>query len=243
MLFFLFYTQGILVFVSYERYLRIKRPLDEPLKIRTWFVLIIVLSLGLVFPYTYTLGDKCISQSLLMRQIYVSLNVFRDVVAVTSMVNFNLKIAGQLKQKEDVYANVAKHVTNNRAKKVCNTLLRMVCVFIVLVIPVDLFQFAMFVLVKSWFKHMNTINVFLVLMQISNSIANVTIYSVTDQNFRRKFATNMRRAALKSTTLFGERQKQRPPPTPGSPYTVTERVSKQTSDDGRNSITSYNTKF
>ena len=229
------------MFVSYERYLRIKRPLDEPLKIHFWFVLILILSLGLVFPYTYTLGDKCRSKSMLMHQIYVSLNVFRDVVAVTSMIFFNYKIAGQLKQNKVVYKNVAKNISDNRAKKVYKTLLKMVYVFTVLVIPVDLFQFTLFVLVKIWFKHMNTVNVFLVLMQISNSIANVIIYSLTDRNFRQKFATSMRRVTLTSTsTVSGKQQQQRSPP-----YTVTDGTMSPHSGAGRNNSNtiSYNTKF
>ena len=175
------------------------------MKIRLWFMVIVLLSFGLASPYTYTLGNRCISKSLLVHQVYVSLNVFRDAAAVVSMVYFNYRISVLLGNNKDVYANVRRHFPN-RAKTVYKTLLKMVCVFTVLVIPVDIFQFAVLVFMKVWPPYMNTVNTFLVTLQISNSVANVTIYSVIDHNFRTKFIKSMKRRTPPKTTLANYRQ-------------------------------------
>jgi len=175
---------------------RIERPFNAPIKIRFWFAVTLFIAILLVFPYAWTLGKNCSAKDAKLQNIYVIFNVLRDFLAVTVMMYFNYQTARSLRNNGDVYSNVSKTVSQ-KTKKISRTLLVMVTVFTICVVPVDMFQFVVLNLMKRRAAYINTVNTSLVVLQMSNSIANVIIYS-TDANFRLGFLKMMKQLVFGS---------------------------------------------
>ena len=179
-------SQSVLIFISYERYNRIERPFEGPKRIRFWFAISLVIAVLLVFPYTWTLGENCLTRNIKLQNTYVIFNLLRDFFAVIFMLYFNIQTARSLKNNGDVYSNVSKTI-RQKTKKISRTLLVMVTVFTICVVPVDIFQFVVLNLMTGRPAYINPVNTSLVVLQMCNSIANVIIYSVTDDKFRSEF--------------------------------------------------------
>ncbi|XP_066918333.1 probable G-protein coupled receptor 34 [Clytia hemisphaerica] len=183
-------SQALLVFISFERYHRIQKPFQRPYQIKYVFLPILVISVALVSPYTYTLKDFCRTQDMTYHKIYVILNVARDIISVLAMLYFNYRTGNCLNQNQDSIC-VSNH-SNLKSKRIFRTLLKMVVVFTILVTPVDFYQFSVLNLMSSFPPYLNQVNTMLVVLQMFNSVANILIYSISDQNFRLKFLQSVK---------------------------------------------------
>ena len=184
-------SQALLVFISFERYHRIQKPFQRPYRIKFVFLAILLFSMALVSPYTYTLKDFCRTQNVTYHKVYVILNVVRDVISVLAMLYFNYRTGYCLHRNQDSIC-VSNH-SNLKSKRIFRTLLKMVVVFTILVTPVDFYQFCVLNLMSTFPPYLNQVNTMLVVLQMFNSVANIMIYSISDHNFRLKFLQSVKK--------------------------------------------------
>lgn len=194
---------GILLLISYERYKAISNPLEASLNsctIKFWILLIFVFGILLVIPYSYSLEivsdhvnniHTCIPRNgagpLILT--FALGNFIRDFLAAVILFIFGYKTHAVLKEKVSVKLSAVKARLRNIAKAT-KMLIVVVTVFSFCVIPLDLFQLCLYIVVMGGYRPSQTvylkiikINTVLTVLQISNSATNVIIYSKMQQGF------------------------------------------------------------
>ncbi|XP_066920859.1 succinate receptor 1-like [Clytia hemisphaerica] len=192
-------SQGVLLFISFERYYRIQNPFKKPLKIRLYFIAVLVLAAIIVSPYASTLTDKCYVKDPRLRKATNLMNALRDFIAILAMCYFNYKIGQSYRCKNNnliikTSSNKDLSQEHRNNMRVYRTLIKMVVVFSMLVLPYDLLHLALSYFLSSFPAYLNPINTMLVVLQVSNSVGNVLIYSISDENFRRRLVESVKSA-------------------------------------------------
>lgn len=223
-------SQGILVLISYERYRTIKDPFGingRPMQrgfILLWLLVTLFIAMILVSPYVYVLElvsstayniHTCMPSS--RRQdtllIYSVGNVVRDCTATTFMIILGVLSNQVLRDKNPaMYYNdggsCGKEKTRfqiyrrRNLEKARSMLIVVVCVFSVCVIPMDLFQFIVYMFYQVDFQFSQTsyegiltCNSVLSVLQIMNCATNVFIYARMHRDFTaRKFCEDTRKS-------------------------------------------------
>ena len=207
-------SQGILVLISYERYKTIKDPFGVrgvPMKrkfIALWLLATLLLAMILVSPYVYVLElvssdaynvHTCMpsGKGYVSLMIYSVGNVVRDLAATVCMIVLGVRSNRVLRDNTSVCGNGGGVVETRfqtprrlNLEKARSMLIVVVCVFFVCVIPLDLFQFVVYVLYQVGFQFslasyetMLTCNSVLSVLQIMNSATNVFIYARMHKDF------------------------------------------------------------
>lgn len=187
-------SHGVLLLISYERYHSLVKPFNSRIGILFivgWLVAVVLLSVGLVSPYMMSLTVRKFDQyniqtcmpdaqekiNLLM--LSSALQVVRDVLAIGAMALLNQRMTHAL-TKQEHYVNWRRDKMSQKGRK----LLRLVIIiFSSLTLPVDLFQLVFYSLVMadvnlvSAFVALSHLNTVLNILQTSNSMVNIFIYS------------------------------------------------------------------
>ena len=189
-------SQGILVLISYERYRMIANPYAKKMPkdyICIWLICTTFVSILLVAPYTYSLEvvsdtfyhvHTCTPSPKKFNAFYINSvgNTIRDFAASISMA-----ILGKLTVKKLIQNSRHFRASKGNIAKPRKMLLVVICVFSLCVIPLDMFQVIVYSLYQDLdVKHWDGIilgNTCLHILQMSNSAANIFIYSKMHKDF------------------------------------------------------------
>ena len=196
-------SHGILILISWERYQALVHPFEARLKKRqvlAWISFVFAIALALVAPYMYTLEvisntkyhtQTCLpnTEKLSILMGFASLALFRDVVAMTIMVVVGYRMNKSLSERWNgcQYDRKAFSARGRRMLRI------VILVFILLTLPVDIFQVGVYgifmtdaghSLSRDTYRFISVTNTFLNILQTSNSITNVFIYSRMHSMFR-----------------------------------------------------------
>lgn len=187
-------SQGVLLLISFERYHTLKKPFSVRLsyvKIVIWLICVLAVSILLVYPYITTLKvhedrfngiNTCVPDGRHYKTLLLSalIQVLRDIIALSLMLTFGYIIQKTLTKQH-------KNLTwdRNRFSEKGRKLLRNVIIaFAILTLPVDIFQCFFYAMIYAQIKFsprafsvILVSNTLLNLLQISNSVVNVFIYS------------------------------------------------------------------
>jgi len=227
-------SQGMLVLICYERYSAIVNPFHNKqistFRIFAWLCNVVFMSVVFIYPYAYTFEvtradpnkpPSCQPKSAKSNYLIASscLQVFRDLLSVITMVILSLKMNKALVDRNDE-TSWDRAKMSAKSRKLLRTV---VVVFTMLCLPVDLFHIIYYALVQFGFGadlalYTNTVlipvNTTLNVLQISNSVVNVFIYSKMHVFFRKivvaENSTTGRSTKLRkiSTVLMGIIDKQ-----------------------------------
>lgn len=198
-------SQGILVLISYERCKVIRDPFRGRMtktKIYLWLGFILVISFGMVSPYTYSLelvvdrayrintctpagGDP------IVLFIFSITNCTRDFAATCVLITFGILSHKTLKEGSLVLGKASRIKRRYKnATKARKMLIIVTCVFCICVIPLDVFQLVVYTLFQATvpltdeaYQVIIKTNTFLTVLQITNSATNIFIYSKMHQDF------------------------------------------------------------
>ena len=197
-------TQGVLIMISYERYHSIVNPFQEKVShfmLITLFCTVLSLSIILAVPYMMTFhilvnfdhGIKTCTPDGSKTKLLMaasSLQLTRDVIAISFMEFFRQRISKSLLKTQSHSSWDCKRETQKGRK----ILFIVIIVFSSLTLPLDIFQFIFYLFVNFSTTTLNsktyevfiTVNTILNLIQMSNSVVNVFIYSRMHKNFNLK---------------------------------------------------------
>ena len=187
-------SHGVLLLISYERYHSLVKPFNSRIGIffiAGWLVAVVLLAVGLVSPYMMSLtvrqfGEYNIQtcmpdaqEKINLLMLSSTLQVVRDFLAIGTMGFLNQRMTHALTKQEN-YINWKRDKMSQKGRK----LLRLVIIiFSSLTLPVDLFQLVFYSLVMAnvnllpAFEALSHINTFFNILQTSNSMVNIFIYS------------------------------------------------------------------
>ena len=227
-------SQGILVLISYERYRTIKDPFGVnglPMQrsfIVIWLLVTLLVAMILVSPYVYVLElvsstvykiHTCMPSSRKQDTllIYSIGNVLRDLTATASMIVLGLLSNRVLREKNTAMCcndGNSSGETERRfqisrrqnLEKARGMLVVVVCVFSICVIPMDLFQFVVYMFYQVGFQfsqasyeNILTCNSVLSVLQIMSSATNVFIYARMHKDFTaRKFCKDTKKTLTRN---------------------------------------------
>lgn len=187
-------SQGVLLLISFERYHTLKKPFSMRLsgvKIIIWLICVLAVSILIVYPYITTLKvredrftgiNTCVPDGSQYKTLLLSalIQLSRDIIALSLMLTFGYIIQKTLTKQH-------KNLTwdRNRFSEKGRKLLRNVIIaFAILTLPVDIFQCFFYAMIYAQIKFspqafsvILVSNTLLNLLQISNSVVNVFIYS------------------------------------------------------------------
>ena len=216
-------SHGVLILISYERYHNLVKPFNSRIGkhfIVAWLFFVVVLSVGLVSPYMMTLTvqkfemyniQTCMPDAgrtdLVM--LSSSLQVIRDFLAIGIMALLNQRMTHALTKQQD-YINWKRDKMSQKGRK----LLRLIIIiFSGLTLPVDLFQMAVYSIVSarvslspSTFEAVSHINTFLNILQTSNSMVNIFIYSRMHDMFQLEWCKSSLTTVRRKFTFSGGAQ-------------------------------------
>ncbi|XP_065058465.1 neuropeptide receptor 15-like [Rhopilema esculentum] len=222
-------TQGLLIIISFQRYRALTKPLSPFIftkaKLIFWVGICLLSALVFVSPYAYSLevvsepthatmtcttpGEK--SNYLLA---FASINVARDIITTAI-----LSVTGLFTTKalNDTIDGIATRNSNESWKnsrimstiRVRKLLRNMITVFCFCTLPLDFFQFALYVAFKilgpievKIYEVLRNINTVLFLLQASNSAANIFIYARTHEDFKSWSKKIRRRLRMEDKNSF-----------------------------------------
>ena len=214
-------SHGVLILISYERYHNLVKPFQArigKLTIAGWIFFIVALSIGLVLPYMKTLTvmnfdeyniQTCIPNTVEMIDILMfssSLQVLRDVLAIGIMALLNQRMTHAL-TKQQSYINWRRDKMSQKGRK----LLRLIIIiFSALTLPVDLFQMSIYAIVMSGmnistttFQTISHVNTFLNILQTSNSMVNIFIYSRMHDMFQLEWCKKSLKTVRRKMSVIG----------------------------------------
>ncbi|XP_066932464.1 type-1 angiotensin II receptor B-like [Clytia hemisphaerica] len=222
-------SQGILVLISYERYKSIKAPFERSLRqsfILVWMLITFVIGLILVSPYVYVLElvtsdqygiNTCIpsEKETSIMLLYSIGNVIRDFGATFVMITLGRMSNNVLKRSNtQLNADMTQFTDGPRCRnmeKARKMLIVVVIVFSTCVIPLDVFQFIVYILYhvgvtfsKRAYETVLTFNSVLSVLQIMNSATNVVIYSRMHKDFTRSLFSNARKTLRNFSQIVRE---------------------------------------
>jgi len=214
-------SHGVLILISYERYHTLVKPFQERigrLAICIWLLFVIVLSVGLVAPYmiTFTVYESeafriktCMPDAEKIDYLMLSsfLQVLRDILAIGGMVLLNQRMNHALtKQHRNV--NWSRDKMSRKGRKL---LLRIIIIFSALTIPVDLFQATFYSMImaevpitQDLYQVLTHVNTFLNIVQTSNSMVNVFIYSRMHDMFQLQWCLPQQKRRQRRNTCLTE---------------------------------------
>ncbi|XP_057289931.1 neuromedin-B receptor-like isoform X1 [Hydractinia symbiolongicarpus] len=187
-------SQGVLILISYERYHTLVKPFNDPLsrgKIGLWILIVVALSIFFVLPYMSTFSvhenqqyntKTCApdSDKTGMSLGSALLQVTRDIIALGVMGFLGFRMNRTLVKQHD-------NLTWRREKmsrKGRRLLKLVIIIFSILTLPLDIYQVIFYAVVhsnvhisKKGYEIIVMVNTFLNLVQTSNSVVNVFIYS------------------------------------------------------------------
>ena len=193
-------TQGLLILISYERYHTIVKPFNErfsPVIILASILLMITVSVVVVYPYSSTLTisvnlnynfktcapDEKKDGTLLLSAI---LFLSRDALALTCMAFLSSRVHKSLiKQHNNLTWERRK--MSEKARRLLKVI---IVVFAILTLPIDVYHCFINAIIyagvrfsKNAYAIIVTVNTLLIVMQTTNSVANVFIYSRIHRSF------------------------------------------------------------
>lgn len=186
-------SQGMLIIISYERYHTLVKPFNERIKkttIACWLLIVLVVAVLIIIPYMSAFKIYRTTETIQFCQPYdptghlfmtsSTLHLTRDIIAIVIMGLLNNRMSHALTKQHD-------ELTWKREKmsqKGRRLLRRVFVIFITLTVPVDLYQVVYYALYMGNVPFTDEVvvatriaNTFLNIVQASNSVVNVFIYS------------------------------------------------------------------
>lgn len=224
-------SQGILILISYDRYRSMSNPFGNPIRgtfIGAWIAISLAISCVLSLPYYHALElvsspeygiNTCAPSPAKLDHIhlYSCGNILRDIIATVALVVLGVLTNRSLKSNQStLFSSLSAFNKRQRnANKARKMLIVVACVFSLCVVPLDLFQFMVYTLVKlqvnisgSTYEGIIKANTLLMVLQVANSSTNFIIYSRMNRSFmprlfacvrRGKHFTSSFRATFRST--------------------------------------------
>ena len=204
-------SQGLLILISYHRYEAVKKPLSSLVftgkRVFIWSVICVLISLLLVFPYAYALElvdepkhatKTCTIRGAMSKYTlaFTAINVSRDTVTTIVLIAIGNSTTRVLKKTNQGFAaknsnqrwKNARIASTMRVKKLLKTV---VIVFCLCTFPLDVYQLLLYVSFQLFgnipvghYTVLRNINTALLLLQASNSAANIFIYAKVHKDFK-----------------------------------------------------------
>lgn len=208
-------SQGILVLISYERYHAIVYPFKIGFTnkcVCVWFVFVFIISIIFVLPYMFSFQiiknpldntEACVpvseSYNLLMASSFMQLS--RDLVALSILATLRIRMHKSLTRSVTM-ATWDRLAISTKGRKLLKIV---VLVFLILTLPEDIFLVffyifgSLFDMSDGLYNKFVDINTFLNILQISNSVVNVFIYSRMHSYFKDRSCCPKRKEKRRST--------------------------------------------
>eukprot|EP00111_Clytia_hemisphaerica_P022271 TCONS_00065465-protein len=207
----------MLILICYERYSAIMKPFTNKhistFRIFAWLSNVIFVSIVFIYPYAYTFelvesdhGVSCEPRGDRLNYLLASstLQVLRDLMSATTMAILSRKMNKALSTNNDVTTWDRAQMTQ-KSRKMIKTV---VVVFTILCLPVDVFHLTYYILIRQNvnMSHIRDtiitpVNTALNVIQISNSVVNVFIYSQMHVFFRKHFIHTKLRSRTRTCTV------------------------------------------
>lgn len=195
-------SQSVLLLICYERYCAVVYPFEyrylSRMKIVSYLILSVLLSVAFAYPYQHTFDIQAIKKysiktcapNLEERIDYLllssALQIVRDLASVFILATLSYRMNKSLRQHVELATRDGSNILRS-----CKLLKTVVVVFTILCLPVDIFHLIYYIMSKTagyfsseTYEVIETVNTLLNLLQISNAVVNVFIYSKMHVFFR-----------------------------------------------------------